>query len=152
MKVDLLDAAVIAAGVVGVVAGILAWTGRYQSWLRWYDDAELPFFMRGAGLTGIPLGIGFSLLGLAVAIASLGESWIVWSMLCAAASSTLGLVAVLLAWFQPAWSKPRWLTERDRDHSPPQSSDADRGLMMLLVTLFGGATLFFVFVAVVTSL
>lgn len=136
-------------GLLGATLGILAWFGRYRYWLRWYDNPAAPFYVRGAGLTLIPSGIGFALLGLGRVLGHSGDRWTGASMLCAGGFFALTLASVLIDWYRPPWSKPGWLRKRDKERPPLPSVNDDRFLFTTSVWIFSAGTLWFFFIAAI---
>jgi hypothetical protein len=111
----------VAVGVATIVAGILSWIGRNRYWLRWYDQPQMPFWMRRVGLVWIPLGI--AAIGLSLAVHPAPSDVVRTCM--GLVFSLGGGASFLIAWYGPAWAKPRWLRERDALRPPADDVDPD---------------------------
>lgn len=126
MKSDVLPVFLITIGILAMVVGWLARAGRYKYWLRWYDDPSAPFYLRNAALAWIPAGGAVTLLGTALLLMRLGAVWEGVGVLVGGMSFGCTFGALLITWFTPPWSKPRWLRQRDAERPPPPEIERDR--------------------------
>ncbi len=104
--------------------------------------------MRGVGLTWIPGGVGFALLGVTLALAHSGDELSPLAMLAGALAFASNIVVSLIAWTQPEWSKPGWLRERDRTKPPRSSQEGGHDLMYVVIGVSVIGTLACVYAAI----